>query len=110
MSQQPLTPMDVDMTRRLRGEILKLVYENHRAQKTRLDDALLWSVLRRLMFDVNRNQVLTLIQDLGERGYLHFAQQKDDYTGRVWIRDIQILPTGRDLVEGSYEDPGVALL
>ncbi|MGH7936715.1 MAG: hypothetical protein ACREF8_06875, partial [Chthoniobacterales bacterium] len=93
--------------RRLRGMILKLVYENHEAQNHRLDDVTLTGVLERLQFDVYVNAVRELLQDLGERGLLSFKQERDRTTGRISIRQVQISPKGRDLVENTTSDPAV---
>jgi hypothetical protein len=98
---------NAQMKRRLRGKILALIYENHEAQRTRLDDITLAGVLERLGFDVYGNLVRELLQDLGERGCLQFNQDKNRITGEVSIRQIQILPRGRDVIEKTISDAAV---
>lgn len=93
--------------RRLRGMILRLVYENHEKQNHRLDDVTLTGVLERLQFDVYVNLVREVLQDLEERKLINFEQQRDRYTGKTAIRKIQILPAGRDVIEGTTSDPAV---
>lgn len=93
--------------RRLRGMILKLIYENHEAQNRRLDDVTLTGVLERLQFDVYVNAVRELLQDIEERKLISFRQERDKVSGRTSIRQIQITPAGRDLVEKTTSDPAV---
>ena len=93
--------------RRLRAEILKLVYENHESQRLRLDDVTLFAIMARLNFDVHVNLVRELLQDLHERECVKFDEDKNRITGEVAIRKIQILPRGRDIVERTTIDRAV---
>ena len=102
-----MSATNAQVKRRLRGEILKLVYENHESQRTRLDDVMLAGVLERLGFDVYVNLVQEILQDLGERACVKFDEQKNPITGKVSIRKIQILPRGRDVVEKTVADAAV---
>jgi transcription initiation factor IIE alpha subunit len=99
--------INAQVKRRLRAEILKLLYENHESQRTRLDDVTLSGVLERLGFDVHVNLVRELLQDLQERNCVKFDQEKNRRTGEVTIRKIQILPHGRDIIEKTALDPAV---
>jgi transcription initiation factor IIE alpha subunit len=98
------------LQKRLRGEILKLVRENHERQDPRMDDVTLAGVLERLHFDVTVNLIRTLLQDLEERGLISFYQDRDRMTGRVSIRTIQITPRGRDVLDGTVEDRSVEVI
>ena len=98
---------DPQMKRRLRGVILKLIAQNHEKQEHRLDDITLTGVLERLQYDVYVDLVRTTLQDLEERGLLDFAQDRNRKTGEIFIRKIQILPKGRDLVEATITDPAI---
>jgi transcription initiation factor IIE alpha subunit len=98
---------NAQVKRRLRGEVLKLVYENHEAQRTRLDDVTLTGVLERLGFDVFVNLVREILQDLGERELVKFEEEKNRVTGKISIRKIQILPKGRDVIEKTISDLAV---
>jgi DNA-binding PadR family transcriptional regulator len=93
--------------RRLRGVMLKLVYENHEAQQYRLDDVTLTGVLERLQFDVYVNLVREILQDLNERGFISYESEKNRTTGAHPIRKIKITPKGRDLIEKTTTDPAV---
>lgn len=93
--------------RRLRGVVLKLVYENHEAQRNRLDDVTLTGVLERLQFDVYVNLVREILQDLKERGLVQFDGQRDRITGQSSIRKIEITPSGRDIIEKTSSNPAV---
>src|SRR5258707_7234557 len=102
-----MSATNAQVKRRLRGEILKLVYENHESQRSRLDSVTLAGVLERLGFDVYVNLVNEIVQDLGERQCVKFDEKKNPLNGRVTIRQIQILPRGRDAVEKTLTDAGV---
>ena len=99
--------LDAEAKRRLRGIVLQLVCENHERQGHRLDDITLHGALERLHYDVSRNELKAVLQDLSERGLLSFKEDKNKDTGKVSIRLIQIAPAGRDLVERSKADPAV---
>src|SRR5260370_18056203 len=99
--------INAQIKRRLRGKILALIYQNHEAQGHRLDDITLAGVLDRLGFDVYGNLVRELLQDLGERGCVKFNEEKNRATGEVSIRQIQILPRGRDTIEKTTSHPAV---
>jgi transcription initiation factor IIE alpha subunit len=93
--------------RRLRGVVLKLIYENHEAQQHRLDDVTLTGVLERLQFDVYVNLVREILQDLKERKFISYDSEKNRTTGTHAIRKIQITPCGRDIIEKTTADPAV---
>ena len=96
--------------KRLRGAVIKLLCTNHDAQHARFDATALWSALvRGLGFDVSKNEVKTVLQDLDGRGYAKFTAKRDLDTGEIYIMQIELCPKGRDLVEGTIEDPAVEL-
>ena len=107
MSTAPPSLTNAQIKRRLRAEILKLIYENHESQRIRLDDLTLFSVMERLQFDAHLNLVRELLQDLRERGFVKFAEDKNRTTGEVALRQIQILPRGCDILEKTISDPAV---
>jgi ribosomal protein S19E (S16A) len=96
--------------RRLRGEILRLLRECHENQQSAYDDVVLAGVLDRLHFDVSVNLVRALLQDLKERGLVKYVQEKDRVTGKISIREIKILPRGRDVLDQTVEDKSVELI
>lgn len=118
-----LDTLDAAEARRLRGAILDVLYQRHRAQKSRLDAVMLFAVMRRdLLYDIGLNDVVTILQDLRERGCVQFTEHRVGKDGRpvslgdpqptptaeVIISKVQITPRGRDLVERNVEkDPGI---
>lgn len=100
---------DADRLRRLRGAILTLIYDNHARQSHRLEMLTLAGALERLFFECSLNDLVTVLQDLRERGYLTFEETKDKWTRRVRIGQIQITPSGRDVVEGTRKDPAIEI-
>jgi hypothetical protein len=96
--------------KRLRGVILELLQTNHDKQESRFTSTALWSAaVRGLGFDVSRNEVVTMLQDLKGRGYVDFTLKKNEDTGEIRIFNIELCPKGRDLLEGTIEDPAVEL-
>jgi hypothetical protein len=102
--------MNAQIQRRLRGQILRLLRESHEAQRPRLDDVTLAGVLERLQFDVTVNLVKTLVEDLGQRQLLKYERERDLISGKVSLRRIQILPRGRDVLDGIEVEKSVELI
>ncbi|HLJ89558.1 MAG TPA: hypothetical protein VKZ53_22300 [Candidatus Angelobacter sp.] len=96
--------------KRWRGVVLSLVRNGHIKQESRLDDLSLWGLMQDLGYPVSKNDVLTLLQDLCELGYLKFAQHKDDVTGEVSISEIQITALGLRIVARIATDPLVQVV
>jgi hypothetical protein len=97
-----------EVSRRLRGCILRLLRARHDAQLTRMDDVALTHALQNLAYSVGINLVVTLLQDLGDRGYIRFTQRRDFLTGRVRLDKLELSSAGRDLVEENVKpDPAV---
>ena len=94
---------------RLRGKILHLLYENQEGQRQRLDSLALHGVLDRLHFDISVNELHTLLQDLKDRGYVKYVQEKNKYTGMVSLNRIEITAAGHDLLEGFEKNKAVEL-
>jgi len=102
---------NIALQKRWRGLVLELVYDGHRKQESRLDDLTLWGLMRDLGHgDVSQSDVITLLQDLRDRRYLRFNQEKNDYSGRITISQIEITPEGRDLVEKIRTSDAVRIL
>lgn len=95
--------------KRWRGVVLELVYSGHRAQQSRLDYLALWGLMQDLGHDVGRNDVITICQDLKERGYLEFREEKNRWTNATELYEIRIMPYGRDLVERTKRDEAVSI-
>jgi hypothetical protein len=93
--------------RRMRGQILRLLYEGHEKQRHRMDDVTLTGVLERLHFDVWTDLVRELLQDMRERELVTFTEDRNRKTGVTAIREIQIRPRGSDVIEGSASDLAV---
>jgi hypothetical protein len=93
----------------MRGEILKMVSRNHREQRTRMNDVLMAKVLRDLGYDVGQDEVVTVLQDLGRRGYLAFREERDKRSNRVSLWLIEITPLGQDVIEKTHVDPAVTI-
>jgi len=101
-----VTPAQI---RRLRGVVLKLVGMQHANQRHRYDDYSLLETLERLHFPAHLNLVRTIVQDLIERQCLTAEQVRDRRAGEVAIYKIQITPRGRDILEGTIADAGIAV-
>lgn len=98
----------VAKSKRMRGMILQLLQTNHEQQRSRFDSSMLWSALvRGLGFDASENDVITVLQDLCDRGYIKYVEQRNRRLGEYRIVQIELCPKGRDLLEGTIEDPAV---
>lgn len=95
---------DAALNKRTRAVIVELLQNRHSEQKSRPDHVLMWHMLNDLGCDVGENDVLTLLQDLQDRGYVNYREDKDRRTRRVDISQIQLTPKGRDLIEGTISD------
>jgi hypothetical protein len=63
--RRSVTTMTPEQTKRLRGAILEVLNDNHRAQKPRLDLSVIWAVLQKLGHnDLFKNDLVTVLQDL----------------------------------------------
>jgi hypothetical protein len=63
--------------------------------------------VRDLGCDVGENELITVLQDLFDRGYVVYSEKKNRFTNRVEISLIQLTPKGRDLGERTTEDLAV---
>jgi hypothetical protein len=98
-----------DHIKRYRGEILRLLAVNHRGQKSRLDHVTMWYSLRGIGCDVGEDDVLTLLQDMCDRGYVRYDETRDRKTNEVRISKIEITSGGRDVFEGTRSDAAIYL-
>lgn len=105
----PFEQVDTTREQRLRGSVLKMIYLNHRRQRPHLDHVMLCAVLRETGHSVGVNDVITVLQDLQDRGYLLFREMRNDYTNDIEISRIGITPAGRDVMERTKTDPAVLL-
>lgn len=101
--------MDTTATKRLRGAIIEVLYTRHQAQQSRVDHVALWHILRDLGFDLGENDCLTALQDLSDRRYLTYRENKDRRTNRVDISLIQLTSRGRDVREDTITDPAILI-
>jgi hypothetical protein len=98
--------------KRLRGAILELLCTNHDKQESRFNSSALWSALvRGLGFEASKYEVFTMLQDLQARGYITYQldQKRKDLDGEIRINNIELCPKGRDILEGTSEDPAVEI-
>ena len=102
-----MSELQVSQKRRFRGAILQFVYTNHEAQLAHYDHIMLWGLMQDLGFSLGQLQVITLLQELKDRGYLIFEERRNKLTGAVEISRIGITPAGRNLVEGIEQDAAV---
>src|SRR5215471_16640694 len=95
----------VKQRKRWRGVILEIVYDGHQKQESRLDDLVLWGMMRDLGHDVGQAEVITLLQSLGGMKCLTFKQTRDPVTKAVRITEIEIAERGIALVEKEETSP-----
>ncbi len=103
---------DVELLKQLRGSILMLVNNRHVAQQSRADHILLWRMLQDLRFSIGESELITICQDLADRGFLKYEESRDKDqhgrpTTRVSLYKLQLTPAGRDLCEGTTSNPAI---
>jgi hypothetical protein len=96
--------------KRWRGVILGIVRTGHQKQESRLDDLGLWALLQDLSYPVSQNDVRTLVQELGELGYLRFNQITNEATNEVRIDKIEITAHGLRIMTRIEKDPLVLVV
>src|SRR5437016_1051439 len=98
--------LQADNIRQLRAAILQIIYGNQVSQRSRLRFTPLHGAVSRLFFDVSENELITVLQDLKERGYISYERDEDEYrrSHKTVIGALQIQPRGRDLVERTLID------
>lgn len=100
--------------RELRATILQIVYDNHFSRSSRLRLTPLHGALERLFFDVSEDELVTVMEDMRERGCLTFTRDEKKWkkSRELIIGEIQITPKGRDLVEDApgarAKEPGIS--
>jgi hypothetical protein len=104
-----VTDEQAQKNKRYRGVILQVVYNNHADQLSRMDDLELWGFFQGINVHIGQNAVLSLLQDLGGRGYLTFQEKQNRISGRCEISLIEITGPGRNLVERIATDPAVLI-
>jgi hypothetical protein len=97
--------LDAVQERFLRGRLLRLVYLNHNAQRTRLTSVALHAVLHSEGFGFTEDHVLTQLQDLQDRGYIRYHQVRRG--ARMHLFDIELTSAGRDCQTGLKPDAAV---
>lgn len=88
-----------DQKKRFRGEVLRMLAVRHGQQQSRMDDVALCHALRSLAWDVDINDVVTILQEMKGREWIDFAQIRSIYNRRIEISKIEIQPEGQDLVD-----------
>ena len=96
-----------EQKRRLRGVVLELLQQNHERQRPRHSDYTLMAAMDRLSYEIYLDLVRELLQDLADRGYVKLDELRNEKTGEVSMRRIQITPLGKNLVEGIAKDQAV---
>ena len=92
-----------------RGEILKLIRSQGRAQRSAMDNGLLWRMLRGLGLDLGEDDVITFTQDLEMLELLEYKEDRNRHTNRLWLTDIKICPRRLRVLDGKVAEATVLL-
>jgi hypothetical protein len=104
-----MTNWHPDLKKRFRGEVLRMLSVRHGQQRSRMDDVALCHALRSLAWDIDINDVVTILQEMKGRNWVGFRQIKSIYNRRAEISQIEILPDGQDLVDQTTMNPAVEI-
>lgn len=95
--------------KRYRAVILNLLEANHRGQKSRMDHIMLAMSMQSLGCGVGEYDVLTLLQDLCDRGYVRYDEKRNRLTNDTEISKIEITASGRDVLEETRKDGAIGV-
>jgi hypothetical protein len=98
-----------DKKKHFRGEVLRMLSTVHGQQMSRMDDVALCHALRSLAWDIDINDVVTILQEMKGRNWVTFRQIKGIYNKRAELSQIEILPDGQDLVDQTTTNPAVEI-
>src|SRR5579871_2520984 len=98
---------DNERIRRFRGHILELLCSRHRQQMHRFRDSELTLMLQRLAVPCEINDVVTCLQDMGDRDWVKYRQEYVQSVDRTELTQIEIRPSGRDICEQTTTHPAV---
>lgn len=96
-----------DQKKRFRGEVLRMLAVRHGQQQSRMDDVALCHALRSLAWEVDINDVVTILQEMKVRQWVEYRQIKSIYARRMELSQIEIMPGGQDLVDQTTTNPAV---
>ncbi len=100
--------LKADFVRVLRAAILKAIYVNHHQRQPPLTLVILLGHLVNF-FTISENDLVTTLEELRDRGYLTYVRDEKLWrkSRSVSISQLQLMPAGRDLVEGTVFDLAV---
>lgn len=90
--------MELRQLARRRGNMLKLIRQNHEEQLDRMDDSDLADIMLKIGFHMSTRQVVTMLQDLQTLGYVTFHQEFSEALERIALSEIMLTPNGLTLV------------
>lgn len=89
-----ITEQELRQIKRRRGMMIKLIRQGHEAQLDRLTDSGLLGLMQDLGAHMSPQQVMTMLQDLQEIGYVKFDQSFDDDKERYVALRIMLTSLG----------------
>lgn len=95
-------------SRRRRGKILSLLKASSPLAIS--DDKMLYRLLDDWAESLTIGDVHELLRDLKERGCLRYEQKRTPEDELPLIRWIRLEPRGRDILEGTIQDPAIDLI
>ena len=97
--------------RRQRGLALELIYTEFKKKGVHYDHISLCENMQALGQTVYYNDVIFILRQLKDRGYLAFNEMVvNRSTGELLISEIRITSAGQDIVEHVASDPAVLIL
>jgi hypothetical protein len=92
------TEQELIQTKRRRGNMLKLIRQNHEHQADRMDDFEMAKMMQSLGAHMSQRQVLTMLQDLQIFGYVSFQQRFCEIRERTIAEEIMLTGAGLGVV------------
>ena len=87
----------------LRSAVLTIVLHVNQQNISALDLDLLTlcGVLAKFYFDFTLDEIVAILQNFKQRGYVDFEEIKNRHTGETSINSITLLPGGRDFIKSE---------
>jgi flagellar motor switch protein FliG len=91
------TEQELRQCQRRRGNMMKLIREGHEDQLDRMNDSVMQGMMQDLGSNMSQRQVMTMLQDLQELGYIKFDQRFDEDKQRFVAERIMLTSLGTAL-------------
>jgi len=102
-----VTELELRQMKRRRGNMLKLIRQGHENQLDRMNDSALLGLMQDIGSHMSPHQVMTMLQDLQELGYVKFDQHFDAEKERYVAERIMLTSLGTAVAIRRHDNDNV---